>query len=181
MSISFARPDIANLEFQLYERSVHPELFRIHAQTRADQTDYTALVRICDAGHTVSFRYAGATVTEVTAAHGQPLPQQKRVIERRLKGCRDDCIEFPSGLRYQVSYQLEELDPDIFLNFHEELVIDCNQANVAHRFPSVSRLAPGPLSLIRFDSGPDSLLVHAFHTFPESCAVVKTQSLFELG
>jgi hypothetical protein len=50
---------------------------------------------------------------------------------------------------------------------------------LAHRFGSKSRLAPAPLSFIQTDEGPRSLFVHTFHTFPDNCAVVKTQSLFE--
>ena len=68
----------------------------------------------------------------------------------------------------------------MFLNYHEELIVDCGRADLSHRFPSANRLAPGPISLIRTEADARSLLVHAFHTFPDCCAVVKTQSLFEL-
>jgi hypothetical protein len=33
---------------------------------------------------------------------------------------------------------------------------------------------------VQTDVWTHSLLIHAFHTFPEDCAIVKTQSLFEL-
>jgi hypothetical protein len=75
---------------------------------------------------------------------------------------------------------MERLEPIVFLNFHEELSADCKRAAVHYRFPTENRLSPEPLSLLRTDSGPRSLLIHAFHTFPESCSVLKTQSLFEL-
>lgn len=180
MSVRFARPNLSELVFHLYGRSVHPELFQIFAEAEVWREAFTAVVRICEAGHTVTFRHRGLTVTEVTAALEQPLPQRKRFVERRLKGQRDESFRFDCGLRYHVSYQVEQLDLDVFLTFHEELLLDCCHANVAHRFPSANRLFPGPLSLIRADADGNSLLVHAFHTFPESCAVVKTQSLFEL-
>ena len=32
MTVSFARPDVSNLVFHLYERSVHPESFQVHAE-----------------------------------------------------------------------------------------------------------------------------------------------------
>lgn len=180
MSVSFARPSVSNLVFHVYERSVHPELFTVFAETELWQDAYIAAIRICDAGHTVSFRFGTSTVTEIAAARDQQFPQRKRSLDRRLRGCRDEMVAFENGLRYQVSYQLEQLEPEIFLNFHEELLIDCRRAAVAHRFPPSSRLAPEPLSLIRAEAAPRSLLLHAYHTFPESCAVVKTQSLFEL-
>jgi Protein of unknown function DUF2617 len=89
-------------------------------------------------------------------------------------------MRFDGGLRYCVSFQLERLEPGVFLNFHEELLSDCKRSTIAHRFPTENRLSPEPLSLLRTDVGADSLLVHAFHTFPDSCTVLKTQSLFEL-
>jgi hypothetical protein len=75
---------------------------------------------------------------------------------------------------------MERLEPTVFLNFHEELSADCKRAAVSYRFPSENRLSPEPLSLLRTDTGTRSLLIHAFHTFPESSSVLKTQSLFEL-
>ncbi len=180
MKVSYARPSVSTLVFHLYTRTVHPELFRIYAETDICKQVYHAQVRICNAGHTVSFRSSGQTITEVAATSQQPLPKRSRFFEKRLWGTRDESFRFDCGLRYHVSYQLEQLDPEVFLNFHEELLIDCTRADVAHRFPPVNRLAPGPLSLIRTDVGSRSLLIHAFHTFPESNVVVKTQSLFEL-
>jgi hypothetical protein len=179
MKLDFARPDVADLVLHVYGRSVHPELFDVYAALEVGHDAYDAVLRICDGGHTVSFRTARQAVTEVAAGRGNPLPQQKRLLEQRLRGCRDEALRFP-GLTYQVSFQLERLEPEVFLNLHEELLADCARADVAHRFPPQTRLAPGPLSLIRTDASARSLLVHAFHTFPESCAVVRTQSLFEL-
>ena len=180
MAVSFARPDVSDLVFHLYGRSLHPELFEVFAESQIDQDDYSAVIQICKAGHVVSFRTHGQTISEVTTTRVQPLPQRKRFLEKRLRGSRDEFVSFDFGVGYHVSYQLEQLDPEVFLNFHEELLIDCGRAPVAHRFPGGNRLAPSPLSFIQTDVWPHSLLIHAFHTFPENCAVVKTQSLFEM-
>lgn len=180
MSVGFARPDVSNLVFHLFNRSVHPELFQIHAQTEVCQDDYSAVIRICDAGHIVSFSTRGQTISELTATRKQPLPQRKRLLEKRLRGCRDETIRLECGVGYHISFQLEQLDPEVFLNFHEELLTDCNRADVSYRFAASSRLAPEPLSLVKTDMWSHSLLIHTFHTFPENCAIVKTQSLFEI-
>jgi len=181
MSVSsFVRPDAAKLEFHLYDRSVHPELFTVYREQAVWQDKYEAQIRICDAGHLVEFHHNGRSLTEVIAFQNQPLPHRKRAIERRLRGCRDESFRSACGVHYQISYQLEKLDPDVFLNYHEELVGDCERAAVSYSFPAGTRLAPCPLSLIRTDACRKNLLIHTFHTFPDSCAVVKTQSLFEI-
>ena len=180
MNVDFARPSVSDLVFQAYGRSVHPELFQVYADLQVWQEEYTADIRICDAGHTIDFHRNGQCVTEVTATGKQPLPQRKRFLDRRLRGSRDESFRLEGGLKYHVSYQLEQLDPEVYPEIHEELLVDTKTANVSHCFPAGNRLSPGPLSLIRVDVGARSLLIHAFHTFPDALAVVKTQSLFEL-
>lgn len=179
MAVSFARPDVSELSFHLFDRSVHPELFDVFAESKIEQRGYSALLRICRAGHTVTFCSHEHTITEVTSATHDPLPRRKRLLKKRLRGAGDESVGLNCGVCYHVSYQLEELEPEVFLNFHEELLIDCNHAAVAHCFSTTNRLSPSPLSLIRTDAWQNSLLIHAYHTFPENCAVVKTQSLFE--
>ncbi|HEV8004141.1 MAG TPA: DUF2617 family protein [Planctomycetaceae bacterium] len=180
MSVGFVRPNSSRLMLHVYGRSVHPELFRIFAETEITQEGWSATLRICDTGHTINFRYQGHTVTELTASRDQLLPQKKRFLEKSLRGCRDEAVRFEGGLRYSLSYHMERLEPNVFLNFHEELSGDCKRAAVAYRFPVENRLSPEPLSLLRTEAGSRSLLIHAFHTFPGSCSVLKTQSLFEL-
>lgn len=180
MNVSFARPNVDQLVFHLYDRSVHPELFQVYAEEEMWQAAFGVTIRICEAGHTVTFRDRKNTITEVTAAREQLLPQRRRLIDKRLCGSRDESYCFRNGLHYHVSYQLEQVDPEIYRNLHEEFLIDCNRVDFSHRFPSGNRFSPEPLSIIRTDITPRSLLVHAYHTFPESCAIVKTQSLFEL-
>lgn len=180
MSVSVVRPDVSDLVFHLFGRSVHPELFEVRASATIALDGYTATISLCDAGHLVSFRAGGQTVTEVLASGGHVLPEQKRFYGRKVRGSRNESRVFDGGLRYQTCFQLEELEPEVFGRMNEELAVDCLKADVAFRFPPGNRLAPAPLSLVRADAQNDGLLLHVFHTFPDARAVVRTQSLFEL-
>ena len=62
------RPKVAELVFQLYGRSLHPELFVMHAQRLIERADYQATVAITGAGHLITWRKAGITLTEVAAS-----------------------------------------------------------------------------------------------------------------
>ncbi len=66
MSVDFARPDVANLVFHLFGRSVHPELFTVYAKAELRHQNYAAIIRICDAGHILSFRHKEQVLSEVT-------------------------------------------------------------------------------------------------------------------
>jgi hypothetical protein len=177
MSLSSVRPDARELVFHLFGRSVHPELLDVRAEAEIWHDNYSASLKLCDAGHMVSLRIKGETVTEVTSAQEHPLPQSCQLLKDRIRGSRHETLEFDNGVRYHACYQLEQLDPEVFLHVHQELLEDSRTAAVAFSFPAVGRFDPAPLSLIATDSTPNSLLVNAFHTFPESGAVVKTQSL----
>ncbi len=180
MSVGFARPDVSQLVFRLFDRPVHPELFETFAVWSADQPEYGVEVRITNAGHVVAVRTAEGTQTEVALPEDVPLPSSNRRMSRAMRGSRSVDAEFVStGVRFQGHHQVEHVDPEVYLNLHEEFLVDSGKSQVAHRFSSSNRFAPDPVSLVRIDVQRRHLLVHAFHTFPANCAVVRTQSLFE--
>jgi hypothetical protein len=89
-------------------------------------------------------------------------------------------VECRGGVQYQVDFQLETLDPEIFWTFQQELSHDGEREGMLHRFGSSGRLALGAISYINIETRSRSFLVQAFHTFPDDYAIVKTQSLIEL-
>ncbi|MCA9020559.1 MAG: DUF2617 family protein [Planctomycetaceae bacterium] len=179
MSVRSARPKVNDLIFRLIGRSIHPELYTTCATAEVVQKNYSATLRICETGHIASVQHQNKSVCEILTSFQNPLPSQKRLLEKPVRGCRSESVQLESGLYYQVSYQLEELDYTIFKNVHEEYLMDAQRADLAYQFVSESRLTPGALSIIDFEANKSSLLIHAFHTFPDELAVVKTQSLFE--
>lgn len=174
-----ARPKAADLVFQLYGRVLHPELFEIHASRSLDRGHYAVSVAITTAGHLVTWRRGGTVLSEVAAHAGQPLPQRRRLLAHRIGGERSDRVECRGGIRYETCFQLEKVDPEIFWAFQEELVEAGTGRGLLHRFESRGRLAAAAVSLVTVETRPRTLLVQAFHTFPDDLAVVKSQSLFE--
>ncbi len=174
------RPKVAELVFQLYGRALHPELFQVHSSRTIQRGDYEATIHITSAGHVVTWRYLGLTLTEVATSAHHPLPQKRRLISYRLKGEGSDRVECRGGARYQVSFQLEPVEPEVFWTFQQELASDSQRQGMLYRFDSSGRMALGALSYIHLEARNRSLLVQAFHTFPDDYAIVKSQSLFEI-
>ena len=174
------RPKVAELVFQLYRRPLHPELFHIHHSRCVERGDYDAKIYITGAGHVVTWRHAGLTLTEVATAAHHPLPKSRRLFSHRLKGQRNEQVECRGGAGYQVSFQLEAAEPEIFWSFQEELANDAHRDGLLHRFDSGGRIALGALSYINIETRSQKLFVQAFHTFPEDYAIVKSQSIFAL-
>ncbi|MHB1034250.1 MAG: DUF2617 family protein [Pirellulales bacterium] len=173
------RPKVAELVFQLYGRALHPELFQVYSSRTVRRGQYQATIDITSAGHVVTWRYQGLTLTEVAASAHHPLPQRRRLLSHKLIGERSDRLDC-HGVSYQVSFQLEPVDPEVFWTFQHELSLDGQRQGMLHRFNSSGRMALGAMSYINVETRNRSLLVQAFHTFPDDYAIVKSQSLFEL-
>ena len=174
------RPKVAELTFQLFGRPLHPELFVVFESCTIERGGYTAKIDITGAGHVVTWRYGGLTLTEVAASAHHPLPKMRRLLAHHLRGQRSDRVECRGGVRYQTSFQLEPADPEVFWTFQQELAVEGERQGMLHRFGSSGRMALGALSYVNLEARNRSLLVQAFHTFPDDYAIVKSQSLFEL-
>ena len=130
-------------------------------------------------GHLLEFQSDDATITEVAATKHEDLPEHGRVVERRLIGYRTHMIDLPT-VRYHCSYQLEHVPLDVYLQLHREFEMDATKATLALTMPGATPQSPKCISLLKCDILPEGLVVHAFHTFPDNAAVLRTQTLFEV-
>jgi hypothetical protein len=174
------RPKVAELVFQLYGRPLHPELFKVYLSRSIERGGYTAKIDITSAGHVVTWRYGGLTLTEVAAAAHHPLPEKRRLLRYSLKGQRTDHVECRGGITYDMSFQLEPVEPEVFWTFQQELAQDGLRQGMLHKFDASGRMALGALSYINIEMRTRKLLIQAFHTFPDDYAIVKSQSIFQL-
>lgn len=174
------RSKATDLVFQMYGRSLHPELFEICESRSVQRGEYQATIDITGSGHVITWRYHALTLTEVATSADCPLPQKRRLLAHRLKGNRCDRLECRGGVSYQCSFQLETVEPEVFWAFQEELIRDGEKQGLLYRFGSGNRLAAGGLSHVHAETRSRSLLVQAYHTFPDDFAVVKSQSLYQV-
>lgn len=174
------RPRIAELVFQLYGRSLHPELFEVHRTRQIERGGYKATVQITNAGHVITWQYDGITLTEVAASAHHPLPQRRRLMSHTLKGKCIDQLECRGGIGYQVEFSLEPVEKETFWTYQKELTQAGAREGLLHCFDSSGRFGLGALSYINLESRDRSLKVQAFHTFPDDYAIVKSQSVFLL-
>ena len=174
------RPKVAELVFRLYGRPLHPELFQVYSSRVVKRGDYQAKIDITSTGHVMTWRYAGMTLTEVVTSARRPLPERRRLMACRLKGERTDRIQCRVGVTYEVGLQLEPVEPEVFWTYQEELTRDGRRQGMFHKFDSSGRMALGAISYINVETRSRSLMIQAFHTFPDDYAIVKSQSLIEI-
>jgi hypothetical protein len=174
------RPKVAELVFRLYGRPLHPELFEVYSSRTVNRAGYQAKIDITSTGHVMTWRYSGLTLTEVVTSARPPLPERRRLMSYRLKGQRHDRVECRGGVTYEVGFQLEPVEPEVFWTYQQELTRDGQRQGMFHKFDSSGRMALGAISYINVQTRSRSLMIQAFHTFPDDYAIVKSQSLIEI-
>jgi hypothetical protein len=179
MTVSYARPDVADMVLRVFQRSVHPELMETLRETRFSVGRHTATLRICRDGHAIEFRTRRHTLTELAVSRHSPVPSTGCAVDRRLIGYRTHSV-LSAGIQYNCSYQLETIPADIYLQIHREMEMDANKSTLAVALPGSSAASPPCLSFFSSDLLRNGLVVHSYHTFPGNGAVLRIQSLFEV-
>lgn len=179
MPVHDIRPAATDLHYQLYARALHPELFDVRATRVIDHGRYQLLLRICEAGHLVELRRNGEILVEVNIDEGREIPTRGRCLTVPLGNSRDLEAQPLPDVAFQASVQLERLEHEVFDRLTQEFHSDIPHARLAHVFGSRNRLRPDAVSLLFAECSARSVGIHAYHTFPEDLAIVRTQSLYE--
>jgi hypothetical protein len=166
------------MAFQLYGRPLHPELFEILAARRIRRSGYALDLWITTTGHVITWKDGPSQLTEIVAGP-EELPDWGLKLRHRLRGERCDMVGGANGISYQVSFQVETLSPENFLTVHSELLSDSGKDGLLHASVPNHRWALTPVSSIHVEAWGGGLSLSTFHTFPDECSVVKTQSLIE--
>ncbi|MBX3437812.1 MAG: DUF2617 family protein [Planctomycetaceae bacterium] len=179
MNVHVARPAAKQLSYQLYARVLHPELFDTSAAHVIERAEYVLDVRICEAGHVVQLHRNGDVTSEINVDGGIELPKRRRCFSVKLNTGQDISVRPYPDVSFQASTQIESLDDEVFERLTAEFRSDARRATLFHAFGSRNRMRPEPLSLLFADCSPRTVVIHAFHTFPDDLAVIRTQSLYE--
>ena len=105
---------VEELQFCLYQRAIHPELFQIHKVKRVQQTRYQAEVWVCALAHVITVQFGDQILTELIAEDMELMPKTGLVNSFRFRGERDHAQSFGDNMRYILSTQVERMTPQLF-------------------------------------------------------------------
>ena len=83
------KPRIDDLQFYLYQRALHPELFRINQVKRIEQRRYTAEIWIVGLSHVVTVQHGKHCLTELITDENEVLPKMGLAASFPFRGERD--------------------------------------------------------------------------------------------
>lgn len=175
------RPTVAELQFHVYDRALHPEFVDslLHREFTRDGRKLS--LDITRSGHIVTWDLGTTKITEVLADQGCEFPELHQLFAHRIGGERSEKHQPATGINYQTCFQVERMPAELFFHLHDELRRDGEKNGVLHVLQPLDRLGLSPLTYIDLQARSGSFLVHAYHTYPEEYAVVKTQTLIEFG
>lgn len=176
------RPKITEINFHLFARSVHPELVQRCASRTVQRDNYQLGLNITTDGHLISFRHQGCVYSEVVAAASHELPSQCRLISHVVDGSKvNGPTMYEDLIGYQSNVSMDLVDPKVFVTIQQQLDKRIETDGLVHRFQSNGRLGFGAVSYMHAQSFINHIRIRAFHTFPETCAVLKCDSVFRVG
>ncbi len=180
MGVRFGRSRVADLSFQVFGRAIHPDWLAVCKHLRLMRTGWEADVRLIEGGHAIVWSSGACRVSEILSGPETPLPEPGLLFHSPV--VRERSIELHPSVRvdYQSCVETERVGDQIFRHLCEEMVLDAHRGGLFHQFERTNRLAPPPLSLLSVEPRAGGLSVQAIHTFPDECAVVRSQSLFEV-
>ncbi len=169
----------ADLNLVLYDRPLHPELFRHTANYRINQMRYHADIWVVGLGHVVTVTAGARSIVEVIAVDNN-LPNRGVLTRFRMKGERDLERRAPEGWHYMVSTQVELMDEPLYKSMHMDLLRYGQKRGWLHVYDQWSDGDLSPFTCIDCEARDAEFHVHAFHAFPGERTIVKTQTIFEL-
>jgi hypothetical protein len=172
---------IDDLQFYLYQRPLHPELFRINQVKRVEQRRYTAEIWIVGLSHVVTIQHGNECLTELITDETEVLPKIGLATSFPFRGERDHTQSFGDDLRYILSCQVERMTPNLFPSSHRDLMKYAQKRGLFMSFDDWEVGGIAPFTFIDYEAREHEFHVHAFHAFPDSTTLLKTQSIFEVG
>ena len=169
------------LTLLLYQRTLHPELFRINAIEKVVRRGYEADVWLIDGGHVVTFTAGKNTLVEIIMTSGEAPTDRGLLQTIPCRGEKYYEMTAPGGnIRYMISTQEEQLTQTLFeATRHEIANYAAKRELMTFETPSTAE-APGTLSVLDIERRSDELLIQSFHLFEETQMVIKTQAIFEV-
>ena len=180
MGSSLGQSRVADLAFQVFGRTLHPDWFGVKVHRRVAVDGWQADIRIIEGGHAILWKSGEVRLTEVLAGPSTVLPESGLLFHSPIRHERAASLRPGAGIEYQACLEVERNDPEVFAHLCAEMILDASRDRLFHQRADANRMAPSAISHLAFESRARGLLVHAFHSFPAERAIVRTQSLFEI-
>jgi phage baseplate assembly protein W len=171
---------MGGLTLLIYQRTLHPELFKILAAEQVSRRAYDADVWLVEGGHVISLTAGKNTLTEVIATKNEPLTDRGLLQSIPCRGERYHEETYGGTIRYMISTQEEQLTQTLYDATKQEIAsYAARRELMAAEIPATPETGAA-LSVLDIERRSHELLVQSFHLFDENLMVIKTQAIIEV-
>jgi len=170
---------VEELSFSLFQRSIHPELFKIYARREFHTKYYEALIWVTGCTHVVSVFSGDVSLSEVVSVPSQLLPHRGMIERFKFNGPRSHKCALSRGVSYMTDFQVEKMSENLYRQSHNDLENFAKNRGMFVKFPQEKISGLEPFCYIDFEARPKELHVHTFSAYPDQVSIIKTQSLFD--
>jgi hypothetical protein len=168
------------LTLLLYQRTLHPELFKILASEKVARRAYEADIWLVEGGHVISFTSGKHTLTEVILTSNEPMTDRGLLQTIPCRGEKYHEMTAPGNIRYMISTQEEQLTQTLYdATKHEIVSYAAKRELMTAETPAVGDTGAS-MSVLDIERRSHELLVQSFHLFDDNQMVIKTQAIIEV-
>src|SRR3954449_7559289 len=168
------------LTLLLYQKALHPELFKILASEQVSRRAYEADIWLVEGGHVIMFSAGKNTLTEVIVTNNAPLTDRGLLQSIPCRGEKYHEMTAGGNIRYMISTQEEQLTQTLYDATRHEIATYADKRELMHADMPSQGEAGGYLSVLDIERRSHELLVQSFHLFDENQMVIKTQAIIEV-
>lgn len=179
MTISHKTPSVQTYRMLIYQRALHPELFRIQNRRTISQSNYEIEAWVTAGGHVIRFQSGGLCVTESVLADDQVLPQRGLLQAVPCLGEKELDQVIEKRIRFVTSLQTEQLSDNLFQATFQEMRDFANE-NEAIRYEWTDKDGGMNLSIVDLQRFKKEIHAQTYHLIGAAGFVLRTQSIFEL-
>jgi len=168
------------LNLLLYQRTLHPELFKILATEKVVRRAYDADIWLVEGGHVIMFTAGKHTLTEVIVTN-YPAPTDRGLLQSiPCRGEKYHEMQAGPNMRYMISTQEEQLTQTLYdATKHEISSYAAKRELMSAETPATQEVGAS-LSVLDIERCSHELRVQSFHLFDENQMVIKTQAIIEV-
>ena len=179
MSISNKTPSMQIYKLALYQRALHPELFRIQDRRAAPQAEYEVEAWVTPGGHVLRFAGRNRCLTEAVAHQDFPLPDRNILHNLQCLGEREVDQVIEGTVRYMASAQTELLTDNLYAaTFKEMKEFAAENQALIHAWTEPD--GTQSLSVLDLQYFRREMHAQAYHMVGPNGFMLRTQSIFEM-
>jgi hypothetical protein len=168
------------LTLLLFQRSLHPEFFKIQSSEQVSRRAYEADIWLVEGGHVISFNAGKNTLTEVITTNHEQIQDRNLLQSIPCRGEKYHEMTMGGNIRYMISTQEEQLTQTLYdATRHEISTYAAKRELMTAEQPGTGDTG-GFLSVLDIERRSHELLVLSFHLFDENLMVLKTQAIIEV-